>query len=106
MITASGNAGRKVLLADISGTNARFAVLANGATGPVAHMAARDYATFDAALGKYLATLPPASSIDAAILAVAGTVVNGRCALTNSPWVIDAAALRSNLRICHRETDQ
>jgi glucokinase len=85
---------RKVLLADIGGTNARFALLVDGTVGMVTHMAVRDYGSFREALGVYLGSLPEAGSIRAAILAASGVVQNGRCALTNNPWVIDAAELR------------
>ncbi len=85
---------RKVLLADIGGTNARFALLAGGTLGAIVHMAVRDYGSFREALTLFLARVPEAGTIDAAILAVAGLVQNGRCALTNNPWVIDAADLR------------
>jgi glucokinase len=86
---------QKVLLADIGGTNARFAVLVDGTVGMVTHMAVRDYGSFHEALGMYLGSLPEAGSIRAAILAAAGVVQSGRCALTNNPWVIDAAELRA-----------
>jgi glucokinase len=84
-----------VLLADIGGTNARFAILADGAVGPVTHMAVSDYESFEAALGAYLGNVADAGSIRSAILAASGTVRNNRCALTNNDWVIDAADLRS-----------
>ncbi len=84
-----------MLLADIGGTNARFAVLTDGAVGMVARMAVRDYGSFREALGVYLGSLPEAGKLRAAILAAAGVVQNGRCALTNSSWVIDAAELRA-----------
>ncbi len=86
---------QRVLLADIGGTNARFAVLAKGTAGTVAHMAVSDYGSFREALDAYLGHLPEADGIRAAILAAAGVVQNGRCALTNNPWVIDAAELRA-----------
>ncbi len=86
---------QKVLLADIGGTNARFALLARGTVGPIVHMAVSDYGSFGEALAVYLARVPEADTIGAAILAVAGAVQNGRCALTNNPWVIDAAELRA-----------
>jgi glucokinase len=85
--------GRKVLLADIGGTNARFALLAGGRVGTVAHLAVHDYGSFREALSVYLGNLPEAGEVRAAILAAAGAVQDGRCALTNSPWVIDAAEL-------------
>jgi glucokinase len=92
---SSGSAIRKVLLADIGGTNARFALLASGVMGTIVHMAVSDYGTFREALDKYLGNLPEASAPRAAILAVSGAVQNGRIALTNNPWVIDATELRA-----------
>jgi glucokinase len=86
---------RKVLLADIGGTNARFALLVDGTLGTIVHMAVSDYGSFRQALDKCLGHLPQAGTIQAAILAVSGPVQNGRCALTNNPWVIDAADLRA-----------
>jgi glucokinase len=92
---SSGRTIQKVLLADIGGTNARFAVLTDGTVGMVTHMAVSDYGSFREALGVYLGSLPEAGKMRAAILAAAGVVQNGRCALTNSSWVIDAAELRA-----------
>ena len=88
-----------VLLADIGGTNARFAVLADGAMSAVAHMAVSDYRDFNAALGAYLGGLADAGRIRSAILAASGAVRDNCCALTNNDWVIDAAALRSAYRL-------
>ena len=85
--------GKRVLLADIGGTNARFAVLEGKELGPVAHIEAAAHAAFAGALRAYLDTA--AGSIDAAVLAVAGVVSGERCALTNNPWVIDAAELQA-----------
>lgn len=90
-----GPATQTVLLADIGGTNARFALLADGITGSLAHTVVSDHRSFREALGVYLAKQPEAATIRAAILAVAGAVKNGRCELTNSPWVIDAEELRA-----------
>ena len=92
---ASGRTSRQVLLADVGGTNLRFAILTNGTVGMVAHMAVSDYGTFQDALTVYLGSLKLAHKIRAAIIATAGVVQNGRCALTNSSWVIDAAELRA-----------
>ena len=95
MTAASTRSPGKVLLADIGGTNARFAVLAGGTVGMVAHMAVRKFGGFREALGAYLGGLPEVGRIGGAILAAAGVVQNGRCALTNSSWVIDADELRA-----------
>lgn len=90
-----GQAGRNVLLADIGGTNARFALLAGGAVGRVAHMAVSDHGNFREALNTYLASLPEAETISATIVAAAGVIRNGHCALTNNSWMIDAEELRA-----------
>ena len=95
MKAASTRSIEDVLLADIGGTNARFAVLAGGKVGSVAHMAVHDYVSFGEALGAYLGSLPEAGKIRGAILAAAGVIQDGRCALTNSSWVIDAGELRA-----------
>jgi len=92
---SSGPNIRKVLLADIGGTYARFTLLAGGTMGTIAQIAVSDYGSFREALTAYLGKLPEADTIGAAFLAVSGVVQNGRCALTNNPWVIDAADLRA-----------
>jgi len=94
-VTSSEPASRKVLLADIGGTNARFGLLADGTVSMISHMAVGDHGTFREALDKYLGQLPEPHGVRAALLAVAGTVRDGRCALTNTSWVIDAAELRA-----------
>jgi glucokinase len=97
MTTDSTRQGiQQVLLADVGGTNARFAVLAEGTVGAIAHMAVRGHGSFREALDVYLGSLRAAGTIRAAILAVAGVVQNGRCTLTNYPWVIDAAELSAS----------
>ena len=83
--------GKRVLLADIGGTNARFAVLSGTELGPVTHIPAAGHALFADALAAYLDRTP--GRIDVAVLAVAGVVAGDRCALTNNPWVVDAAEL-------------
>jgi len=85
--------GTRVLLADIGGTNARFAVLAGSQLGPIAHIAVAGHARFADALGAFGAQTR--QKFDAAVLAVAGVVAEGRCALTNNPWIVDAAELRA-----------
>lgn len=90
-----GQAIQNVLLADIGGTNARFTILARGTVGRVSHMAVSDYGSFGEALRAYLGALPQAGQPRGAILAAAGAIHDGRCALTNSSWVIDAAELRA-----------
>ncbi|MGN6573363.1 MAG: glucokinase [Pseudolabrys sp.] len=96
---ADRGGGKRVLLADIGGTNARFAVLDGAELGPVAHIPAAEHALFAGALGAYLETA--GGRFDAAVLAVAGVVSGERCALTNNPWVVDAAELQAAFGFLH-----
>lgn len=84
------------LLADIGGTNARFALLADGGLGPITHMAVGDYGIFQQALAAYLGDTVPIGRPRHAVFAASGPVQNGRCALTNNSWIIDAAELCSD----------
>src|SRR5664279_4348787 len=84
-----------VVLADVGGTNVRFALLTGGGLGPIEHMAVRDHQRFGDALAAFLARQTQRAAIRSAIFAVAGVVTCERCALTNNAWVIDAAQLRA-----------
>ena len=84
-----------VVLADIGGTNVRFAVLTGNELGPIEHMAVRDHARFADALAAFLARQTQRAAIRSAIFAAAGVVEGDRCALTNNPWIVDAAELRA-----------
>ena len=95
IMTSPNRAQDSVLLADIGGTNARFAVLHGGIVSSITHLAFGEYASFRSAVDAYLGRLPEAGTIRAAIIDVAGVVQNGRGVLTNSSWVIDAAELRT-----------
>ncbi len=75
-----------VLLADIGGTNARFALLDRGKIGPIEHVKVADYPTAADAVAVFLARHPALVGI----LAFAGPVVNRHGVLTNSRWMIDA----------------
>jgi glucokinase len=85
----------RVLLADVGGTNARFAVLAGGAIGPIEHIRVADHTRFEGALAAYFESHRGGAAPRQAIFAVAGVVEGGRCIMTNSPWVVDAGALRT-----------
>lgn len=78
-----------VLIGDIGGTNARFAVVP-GETGEMTHfptVQTKDFESIDASI---VATVHETSDIRprTMILAVAGPVSGDEIALTNSPWVI------------------
>lgn len=89
------NKSKKTLLADVGGTNARFAILADDRLGPVDHVRVADYAQFEDALAGFLSRQLPDESLRGALLAVAGTVDGDRCVLTNNQWIVDGPELRA-----------
>lgn len=89
----------QVLLADIGGTNARFALASGEAIGPVEHAKAADFPGARQAIDAFLARNATGGTVKAAVLGVAGTVENGRALLTNSGWLIDRAELQAAFSI-------
>lgn len=86
------------LMADIGGTNARFA-LAESAEALEAHvLPVRDFARFEDALAVFLERCAvPLSAIGSCAVAAAGPVSGGVVHLTNAPWVVDTTALTRRL---------
>jgi len=85
------------LLADIGGTNARFALTRGGESEAIERVSVADFATARDAIADFLARRLKGESnesIKTAVLGVAGPVTNNRCVMTNSPWVIDGAELQ------------
>ena len=86
------------LLADIGGTNARFAcATADGDVIGHRYLSVADYADFGAALGAYLDETGGAGRFGAAAIAAAGPVHQGAIQLTNASWHIDAARVSDRL---------
>jgi glucokinase len=85
---------KRILLADIGGTYARFAVLSGNLLGSVRSLDVATHPQIDDAVRHFLADEQNGSSVDEAIFAVAGPVEGDRCALTNSSWVAEVGALR------------
>ena len=83
------------LLADIGGTNARFAVRLGEKLGPIANLTVSDHPGFDAALGAFLARQTLGRAIQTAVIAVAGPVRMGRAEFTNSGWKVETEGLKS-----------
>ena len=83
------------LLADVGGTNVRFAVLADDAIGPIEHFRVAEYPRFEDALTAYLNAANERASVRNGIFAVAGVVKGERCALTNNDWIVDGGQLRT-----------
>jgi glucokinase len=82
------------LLADVGGTNARFALARGGRIGTPVTLATDDFADLPQALAHALHTLG-ARSLHAAAMCAAGPPRDGTIALTNHPWQASEAALRA-----------
>jgi glucokinase len=87
------------LLADIGGTRARFALLAGSQIGPVESVMTGAYASATDAIRHFLNRQHNAGNVDSAVLACAGPVEGGRCALTNAPWVLETDELKRAFRL-------
>ncbi len=90
-----------VLVGDIGGTTTRLALVSSDG-GPRNLVAEKDYRSADypslePIVAAFLATTT--KTITSACLDVAGPVVGGRAHLTNLPWDLDEATLRSTLKL-------
>ncbi len=96
------------LVADIGGTNARFAIAqlgspdgedaCSGLESP-RNFLVRDFPTLAHALDEYLRELPPECRPRVAVLAVAGTVNGDEVLFTNSHWTFSIAAMTAALDV-------
>ena len=82
----------RILLADIGGTNARFALMERGDIGASQHLQVADFSGIADAIAAFLARQGNARP-GAGVLGVAGPVENNRCHITNSGWMVDGAEL-------------
>lgn len=91
---------RCLLIGDIGGTNARFALATPARPGfhSVLELQCADFATADDAISHYLTTTK-AESPDAICLAVAGPIIDDRVKITNNHWDISAAETRKDFGI-------
>ncbi|WP_375230599.1 glucokinase [Roseobacter sp. S98] len=83
-----------LILADVGGTNVRFATARNGAIDPAGVRRYRNdnYASFDAALEAYVAE-EKVDGVEALTVAVAGPVNGSKARLTNRGWDFDTATM-------------
>ncbi len=92
-----------ILAGDIGGTKTVLALIDStaGVQRPLreATFPSTRYASLEAIIQEFLPNLP-APPI-AASFGVAGPVVNGRCQITNLPWVIDASSISATFNIPH-----
>jgi glucokinase len=93
------------LVADIGGTNARFALADPQADVPlleasVRQFAVADFPTLSGAAGHYLDAIGAANGRPGlAVFALAGRVEGDRARITNSPWTIEAGEARAALGV-------
>lgn len=93
------SSGKTVLVGDVGGTHARFAIVDAETSRPRItkrhDLTADDFASFDAALHAYLDHIGSGARPDAAAIGVAGPVTAGRVDFTNRDWHASEAELRS-----------
>lgn len=85
------------LLADIGGTRARFALTDGVRIGPIESMMTGEYASAADAIRHFLGRQQDTGEVDSAVIAAAGPVSGGRCALTNASWVLEITELKRAL---------
>jgi glucokinase len=95
MSNSRSSTDRCVLLADIGGTNARFALADDGGIGAIEHLRVAEFPSVTEAIATFLEHRAPLGKVGAAVLAVAGPVENNRCTTTNSRWLIDGENLKN-----------
>ncbi len=88
------------LVADVGGTNVRFAVAdEHGRLEHVKVFPGADYPTFADALAAYRSDASGLKDIDACAIAAAGPVDDGTVKLTNNDWTIDCAPISKMLGV-------
>ncbi|WP_424631990.1 glucokinase [Bradyrhizobium sp. SYSU BS000235] len=85
------------VIADVGGTNARFAVAEKGAYSDLSHVEVSHFASLQDALATYLDKLPPTRRPTEAAVAVAAPVFGDKVSLTNHGWSFSIEELKRNL---------
>ncbi|MGD1878953.1 MAG: glucokinase [Kiloniellaceae bacterium] len=89
------------LLADVGGTNARFALMQNGQPGPALHLAVADYPTAYDAVAAAMMQFGCRQVPQAAVFAFAGPVDDARAVMTNAGWDTTIGELRQRFGFSH-----
>jgi len=89
--------GAPDLVADIGGTNARFALVRGGAPEAIRVLRCADFPTMEAAAEAYLAGLAPPVRPRRAALSVAGPVTGDVFSMTNHIWTFSRADAEARL---------
>lgn len=85
------------VVADVGGTNARFAVAEKGTYAELSHVEVSQYPSLQDALATYLGKLSPTTRPAEAAIAVAAPVFGDNVALTNHGWSFSIKELKRNL---------
>jgi glucokinase len=85
------------LIADIGGTNARFAIAQDGRYNDLQHVPVSKYASLHDAISDYLSRLPRDRQPQEAAIDVAGPVTGDKIALTNLDWSFSVSELKDTL---------
>jgi glucokinase len=85
------------LIADIGGTNARFALARDGRVEHLTVLPTGDYGTLQDAARAFLAGLPPGTRVTRGVIDMAGPVIGDHVSLTNSGWSFSIAEARAAL---------
>jgi len=83
----------QMLLGDIGGTKARFALFRNDKLGPVETLSVADYPGIADAIDAFFSQHDRRDRVTHACLAIAGPVHSDHCLITNSGWLVDAEEL-------------
>src|SRR5215831_11611471 len=86
------------LLADIGGTNARFAVLKDGAIAAIRILDGAQFPTLADAARSYLSQLKCAPPVAGAV-AIAAPITGDEIRMTNHSWRFSVSALRKELAL-------
>lgn len=92
-------AAAPALLADIGGTNVRFALGRGGELGPITTLKAAHHSDIGSAIRAFLETTGFDAPPQRAALACAGPVEDGLVRLTNLDWRIDAEQIQDEIGI-------
>lgn len=89
-----------ILAGDIGGTKVMLALYARNGKGPVERskqlFKCAEYECLGDIIHEFLlAQQEPENDIETAAFAIAGPVENGRCKVTNLPWIVDASQIAS-----------
>lgn len=89
------------LVADVGGTNVRFALeMAPMRLAHIGVLAGDDYPSLEAAMRAYLASLPPeiaAAGVRHAAIGIANPVLGDQIRMTNRDWAFSIEAMRQSL---------